>query len=98
MMIAVPCPIPREYNSALPTGMRLSRGAVFRLRSAAAVRPGNCHVAQANANTAKTKVRFMALKLHQTVRRCNLHAIPAHDERKAVVNPNQKARVLFVRR
>jgi hypothetical protein len=49
-MIAVPCPISLEYNSAFPAGMRLSRGVALRLLSLAAVEPGGNQAAYAQNN------------------------------------------------
>src|SRR5882724_2081487 len=66
-MSAVPCPTSRAYNSAPPTGMRLSRGVALRSLSSADDEPSDNHAADAQARTAKTSVAFMALKLYQPV-------------------------------
>jgi hypothetical protein len=66
-MIAVPCPTSREYKSAFPTGIRVSRGAAFGLLSGAVVEVGENPAGYANARIATARVAFIGLKLHQAV-------------------------------
>src|SRR5919109_2462861 len=57
-MIAVPLPISRAYNSAPPTGMRLSCGAARRSFSSGAVEAQDNHAAYAQTSTASANVVF----------------------------------------
>src|SRR5713101_4149741 len=61
-MTDVPFPISRAYNSAPPTGTRLSLGAALCSLFSPGVEPEGSHAAYAHARIARTKVAFMALK------------------------------------
>src|SRR5436309_7974088 len=66
-MIAGPCPTSRTYNSAPPTGMRLSRGVELPSLSSEDDEHSGNDAAYAQARTTKTSVAFRGLKLHQPV-------------------------------
>ncbi len=61
-MTDVPFPISRAYNSAPPTGTRLSLGVPVCPPFSLAVEPVGAHAAYAHARIARTSVAFMAVK------------------------------------
>src|SRR5712692_4445354 len=61
-MTDIPFPISRAYNSAPPTGTRLSLGVAFCSLFSLGVEPEGTHAAYAHARIARTSVAFMALK------------------------------------
>jgi hypothetical protein len=61
-MTDVPFPISRAYNSALPTGTRLSLGVPVCSPFSLAIEPEGTHAAYAHARIAMTSVAFSALK------------------------------------
>jgi hypothetical protein len=67
-MIAVPFSTSREYNSAPPTGIRLSFGVAIRSLSGEGVesegQPGQ-PAAYEHASSVRISIGFMALKLRQ---------------------------------
>jgi hypothetical protein len=61
-MTGVPFPISRAYNSAPPTGTRLSLGVALCSLFSPDVEPEGSHAAYAHARIARTSVAFMGLK------------------------------------